>query len=432
MSGAVRVRSGAAERPRRRDRAHQAARACGAAVLLSLCALTAPTAAGAKTGITAKAGIGAETLFWNQAQREAYFPHMERRFRVHTIARGAHVHPLPPGRPLQLSIPFDGSLQTLDRFMSAQKTAGLMVLQDGRVRLERYGLGYGPAARWTSFSVAKSMTSTLVGAAVKDGYIRSLDDPVTRYISALRGSAYEGVSIRQVLTMTSGVRWNENYADPKSDVAQLFSTTPEPGLDPTVSYMRKLPREASPGTKWVYKTGETNLIGVLVAQATGKTLTDYLSEKIWRPYGMAQDGVWMIDQLDHEPGGCCLSAALGDYARFGQFILDGGVAQGRHVLPDGWLAAATRKQADIGKPGRGYGFQWWTKDDGAFDAEGIFGQAIHIDPKRRLVVVLSSAWSQADPPEGWAAQRALFAAVAAAVDAEADRPTQPQAPPAIP
>ena len=123
----------------------------------------------------------------------------------------------------------------------------------------------------------------LVGAAVKDGYIKSLDDKVTVYIPGLKGSAYDDVSVRQLLTMTSGVKWNEDYTDPKSDVAQFNLQKPVPGEDITVSYMKTLPREAPAGSKWVYKTGETNLIGVLVSSATGKTLSAYLSEKVWKP-----------------------------------------------------------------------------------------------------------------------------------------------------
>ena len=377
---------------------------------------------GAANAAPTGAPIGADVLFWGQTKREAGFPHMEAHFPVRTIKRGERVHSLPAGVPLTVTIPGKDGVQTLDAFMAEQKTAGVLVIQDGHIRLERYALGYGKEGRWTSFSVAKSFTSTLVGAAVRDGYIKSLDDPVTRYIKGLAGSAYDGVSVRQLLTMTSGVKWNEDYADPKSDVAQLFTVVPDPGVDANVSYMRKLPREAAPGTKWRYKTGETNLIGVLVTQATGKSLSDYLSEKIWQPYGMEQDGIWMIDALGHEPGGCCLSASLRDYGRFGQFIMDGAVANGRKVLPDGWLEAATVKQADIGRPGAGYGFQWWTEDKGPFNAEGIFGQAIHIDPKRRLIVVVSSAWPAADPPERWRALGRLFEGVAAAADEDRKAP----------
>jgi CubicO group peptidase (beta-lactamase class C family) len=378
-------------------------------------ALLAFVAATANADAPAKPQAAAQTLFWSEQQKIDGFPHMERLFPTHVVRRGAHVHPLPLGKALTLS---SAQSQALLDYMTQQKTAGLLVIQDGRIRLERYGLGYGPSGRWTSFSVAKSFTSTLVGAAVRDGYIKSIDDPIVRYIPALRASAYDGVSIRQVLTMTSGVKWNEDYTDPKSDVARLFSIAPDPGLDATVSYMRKLPREAKPGTKWVYKTGETDLIGVLVTAATHKTLADYLSEKVWRPYGMEQDAAWMIDERGQEAGGCCLSVALHDYGRMGMFLLGGGVAQGKPVLPAGWLEAATHKQADIGAPHMGYGYQWWTEDDGSYDALGIFGQAIHIDPKRKLVIVLSSAWPEATAPARMGARGALFAAVTRAVDAD--------------
>ena len=365
--------------------------------------------------------VAAEVLFWDQAKRETGFQHMEDIFPTHTVKRGAHVHPLPVGKPLTVSVALGGKAESIEQYMADYKSAGVLVIQDGKIRLEKYALGYGPTGRWTSFSVAKSFTSTLVGAAIKDGYIKSIDDPVTLYIPGLKGSAYEGVSIRQVLTMTSGVKWNEDYTDPKSDVAQFYTVKPDPGMDATVSYMRKLPREAEPGTKWVYKTGETNLIGVLVTSATHKTLADYLSEKIWKPYGMEQDGAWMIDHRGQESGGCCFSVSLHDYGRMGLFMLGGAKADGRSVVPDGWVAAATHKQADIGAPGQGYGYQWWTEDTGAYDAIGIFGQAIHIDPKRKLVVVLSSAWPRATGQDLSIARRALFDAVDKAVDAEGDR-----------
>jgi len=187
------------------------------------------------------------------------------------------------------------------------------------------------------------------------------------------------------------------------------------GVDATVSYMRKLPREAPPGTKWVYKTGETNLIGVLVSSATHKSLADYLSEKIWRPYGMEQDAVWMIDDRGQEPGGCCISVSLHDYARMGELILDDGRIQGRSILPTGWIEAATHKAVETGDAGGGYGYQWWTRDDGSVDARGIFGQGIHIDPKRKLVIVMSSAWAHATDRKQAADRTALYSAIAKAV-----------------
>ncbi len=354
-------------------------------------------------------------LFWTQDQRDAAFRSMESipKVVVHTVEAGDTVYPLPPANPLDAGLDVDG-------YMAKQRHAGLIIVQNGQIRLEKYALGYSAAGRWTSFSVAKSFTSTLVGAAVKDGYIKSLDDKVTVYIPGLKGSAYDDVSVRQLLTMTSGVKWNEDYTDPKSDVALFNLQKPVAGEDITVSYMKTLPREAPAGSKWVYKTGETNLIGVLVSSATGKTLSQYLSEKVWKPFGMEQDAVWMLGATGHEISGCCVSASLKDYARFGQFILDGGFAGGNAVLPADWLAAATTKQAGIDQPGRGYGYQWWTNDDYSFAAQGIFGQGIFIDPKRKLVIASNGNWPTATDPEGvGAAREAFYKSVQAAVDKEA-------------
>lgn len=344
-----------------------------------------------------------KVLFWSQEERDRNFRQMEKLFPTHVVKAGGKARALPAGAPLDGL----GGAAAVDEAMARLNVAGLLVLQDGKVRLERYARGFGPGQRWTSFSVAKSLTSTLVGAAVKDGFIKSIDDPVVRYIPELKGSAYEGVTVRHILTMTSGVRWNEDYTDPKSDVARMFATPAPAGQDATVTYLKTLRREAPPGTKWVYKTGETNLIGVLVRRATGRTLASYFSHKIWRPYGMEADAFWQIDESGQEVGGCCLSMTLRDYGRVGQFILEGGKARGKAVVPAWWVAEATRKQAEIGAPGRGYGFQWWTGAEGTFDAVGIFGQMIHIDPKRRLVVVMSSAWPSATGRELSAARAAL-------------------------
>jgi CubicO group peptidase (beta-lactamase class C family) len=196
--------------------------------------------------------------------------------------------------------------------------------------------------------------------------------------------------------MTSGVKWNEDYTDPKADVAQYGRHVPEAGIDPIVSYMRKLPREAPPGSKWVYKTGETHLIGVILSRAIHQTLADYLSEKIWRPYGMERDAVWQINSAGVEWSGCCMGVSLRDYARFAQFVLEGGKAQGRQVVDAKYLAGATRKQVATDRPDvPGYGFQWWMPDDEIFNASGIFGQSIYIDRTRELVMVTSGNWPTA-------------------------------------
>jgi CubicO group peptidase (beta-lactamase class C family) len=306
--------------------------------------------------------------------------------------------------------------------MAGQCSAALLIVHDGKLRLERYGLGFDADGRWTSFSVAKSLTSTLVGAAIRDGYIRSMEDKVSDYIPQMKGSAYDDVSIRQLLTMTSGVRWNEDYADPNSDVARFNNHQPEEGFDALVSYMRRLPREVPPGTRWHYSTGETNLVGVLLGQATKKPLADYLSEKIWVPAGMGQQATWILNRSGHEISGCCIQAATRDYARFGLFILNGARINGQSIVPDGWLAEATTERTGIGRPGRGYGYQWWTYSDGTFAARGIFGQGLFIDPKRRLVIASNADWAGgASDRVASEAREAFYRAVQQAIDDEASR-----------
>ncbi len=354
-----------------------------------------------------------DVLSWKQDQREAAFRAMDR---MPVLAKASSVTasptplPLPAGQPLEIP--------GIDEYLRQQNTAGLVILQDGRVRFERYGLGFDAAGRWTSFSVAKSFTSTLVGAAIQDGHIKSLEDKVSAYLPGLRGSAYDDVTVRQLLTMSSGVRWNEDYEDPEADVAQFNNATPEAGMDATVSYLRKLPRAHPPGELWNYNTGETNLIGVLVSAATGKPLAQYLQEKIWHPAGMESQATWLLGRTGNEIAGCCLQASTRDFARFGLFVLANGAVGGRQIVPPDWFAQATRKQKDIGDPGRGYGFQWWTYDDGSVAAQGIFGQGIYIDPQRRLVIASNSNWTRASLGPESKARAALYAQVRALIDAE--------------
>nr|WP_295525663.1 serine hydrolase domain-containing protein [Novosphingobium sp. Chol11] len=363
-------------------------------------------------GLLGALPTNADVLSWSVPQRDAAFRAMDRLpvlAKAHEIAASDKPLPLPPGRPL--------AIPGVEAYMAAQRAAGLVIVQDGKVRFERYGLGFNAKGRWTSFSVAKSFTSTLVGAALRDGAIKSLDDKVSQYIPDLRGSAYDDVSVRQLLTMSSGVRWNEDYEDPKSDVAMFNTAQPDKGVDATVSYMRKLPRAHSPGTVWHYNTGETNLIGVLVSSATHKTLAQYLEEKIWKPAGMEAKATWLLGKTGHEIAGCCLQAATRDFARMGLLVLANGQAGGQQIVAPDWFAQATHKQKDIGEAGKGYGYQWWTYDDDTVAAQGIFGQGIFIDPKRHLVIASNADWTRAsEGPEG-DAREAFYHQVQAIIDA---------------
>lgn len=372
----------------------------------------------ATRGLLAHVPTNRDVLFWTQPQRDAAFRALDRiplLAKSHVVPASTHPSALPQGEPLKLAT-------DIDAYMDGQRSAALLVLHDGKLRLERYGLDFDGDGRWTSFSVAKSFTSTLLGAALKDGYIQSLDDKVSVYIPALQGSAYDDVSVRQLLTMTSGVQWNEDYADPQSDVAKFNNHQPEAGQEALVSYMRQRPRTAPPGTRWLYSTGETNLVGTLVQQATKKPLATYLSEKVWEPAGMEHEATWLLSKTGQEIAGCCIQASARDYARMGQFILDGAQANGQSIVPEGWWDAATIKQADIAIPGRGYGYQWWTSDDGSYAARGIFGQGIFIDPQRKLVIVSNANWANgARDPKAMQARDDFYREVQRAVDAEAGR-----------
>lgn len=364
--------------------------------------------------LIANPAAGRDVLFWSQPQRDAGFRMIDRVpiiVKSRPIAAGDAVFPLPEGEALELDL-------DLDSYLERQRSASLIIVQDDKVRLERYGLDFNAAGKWTSFSVAKSLTSTLVGAAMKDGYIKSLDEPVSIYIADLKGSEYDTVTIAQLLTMTSGVTWNEDYEDPASDVARFDQQAPVEGVSTVASFMAGLPRAHPAGTQWNYSTGETNLIGVLVSEATGRTLNAYLSEKIWAPFGMEQDATWLLGQDGQEIAGCCIQASTRDFARFGLFMLAGGVVNGETILPEGWIASATQKQADINSPGEGYGYQWWTWDDGSYQADGIFGQGIFIDPNRNMVIASNASWTSALGLRGgeWEARREFYKAVQQAVD----------------
>jgi CubicO group peptidase (beta-lactamase class C family) len=367
-------------------------------------------------GLLATLPTNRDVLFWSQAQRDAAFRALDRLpvlAKARVVPAGAAPVPLPAGPPLTLKL-------DVDAYMGGQRSAALLVVHDGKLRLERYGLGFDRNGRWTSFSVAKSITSTLVGAAIRDGYIKSMDDKVSDYIPEMKASAYDEVSIRQLLTMTSGVRWNEDYADPNSDVALFNKHQPEEGVDALVSYLRRLPREAPPGTRWHYSTGETNLVGVLLGRATKKPLASYLSEKIWVPAGMAQPATWILNRTGNEISGCCIQAAPQDLARLGLFILDDARVGGKSIVPEGWLAEATSTRADTDRPGRGYGYLWWTYSDGSFAARGIFGQGLFIDPKRKLVIASNANWAGgATDRSASDAREAFYRAAQQAVDDEA-------------
>lgn len=336
------------------------------------------------------------------------FSHIDRLFPTRTVHHGAKVYPLPPAAHRLANFSFSSRGKTWDvyDYLAVNRVAGLLVLKDGQIALESYQLGTGPATRWMSMSVAKSITSTLIAAAVKQGLIHSIDDPVTKYAPELAGSAYEGTSIRDILMMSSGVKWNETYTDPRSDRRRLLEAqiSQQPGA--ALAVMKSLARAAAPGTVNNYSTGETQIAGIVLHGAIHRPLADYLSERIWSRFGMEDDATWWLASADGmEIAGSGFSARLRDYARFGLFFLDGGVAQGEQLLPEGWMQEAGSPKVLKGGRKLEYGYFWWpawsteaTPDpQGAFSAIGIFGQYLYINPKAHVVI---AEWSARSKPEG--------------------------------
>ncbi len=298
----------------------------------------------------------------------------------------------------------------LDAIFKRLNIAGLIAVKDGEVLLERYALGNNEKSRWISFSVAKSVVSLLYGVAVKDGYITNLDAAVTDYLPQLNDSAYAKASIRDLLQMASGVAWNEDYADPQSDVADANYATL-----PLYEHLRRKEQVAEPGERFNYNTAETNLAGTLLRSAIGNNLSTYLQNKIWQPFGMEDDAYWQLTEPGGgEFGGCCINATLRDYARIGLFALSNGrLADGTRVLPDTWMAESTAPSPAFD----GYGYFWWLLGDGSYQAMGIFGQGIYINPKTNTVIAIHSAREQADNEEDWALQDAFLQALDARLQA---------------
>jgi CubicO group peptidase (beta-lactamase class C family) len=338
----------------------------------------------------------------------ATFRNIDRLFPTRAIAPSTSPRPLPAAAHPLGPVEFTdrGTRYSLDDYVRLNRVTGMLVLSDGRVALERYEHGNSPATRWMSMSVAKSITSTLIGAAVRDGRIASLDDSVTRYVPALAGSAYAGASIRDVLMMSSGVKWIETYTDPTSDRRQLLEAQIAQRPGAALALMAKLPRAAAPGTRNNYSTGETQVAGEIVRGAVGKPLAVYLSERIWQKAGMESEARWWLDSPNGtEIGGSGISATLRDYARFGQFMLEEGIVRGERILPDGWVRdAGSPTTLRDGTP-LAYGYMWWTastlasQHDRAFSAQGIHGQFVYINPAQRVVIVV---WSAQPKPTGGA------------------------------
>jgi len=336
----------------------------------------------------------ADLLFLTPEKQLLYYQNAEKILPTNKIEAGTKKHRLVEA-PLDLSgisFRFRDTVRTMNDFINDTKAVGIIILKNDTILFEKYN-GIDQHSKWINFSVAKSVTSLLYGVAIQDGYIRSLDQKVTQYIHELKGSVYDSVSLRDLLQMSSGVAWSDDTRDRESDLLKVGRLETTQGWPAVAKYLSQLKPAAAPGTKFNYNTMETNLAAIALNRAIGKPLATYLSEKIWKPFGMQADANWVKSRsLGIELGGCCISSSLRDYALLGLFALNNGVdLDGKQVLAPGWMKQSTTSS----RSNPGYGYYWWLSPTRRYFASGAFGQQVEIDPSQRIVVAIQSYWPTA-------------------------------------
>jgi CubicO group peptidase (beta-lactamase class C family) len=384
----------------------------------------------------AKLPLAGDMLQWDQSTRVIGFRNTYRLYAgdvFHT--QGHDAYPLPPAVHAMPTLHYtmDGQARSLADYLRRESVTGMLILKDGRVVYEYYGQGNTATTLWTSRSVAKSVVSILVGMAIKERMIVSVDDPVVRYFPELAGSAWDGVTLRNLLQHTSGVAWNENYADPTSDFAHLTRCESDPApYDCVFHLIRTLRRRpgVAPGAIWSYNTGGAWLLGRILEKATGMTLAHYLETRLWSRYAMQSDGVWeALVKGEVDMGGHGFNATLRDWGRFALFVANGGkLASGEELLPADWIRQSTdwnKAQGSVtpATPDGQFGYQWWNvsadptrpRTDDTREtsretmwAEGIYGQVLAINPAEKLVMVQWSTWKNAETPDALYDEQALL------------------------
>lgn len=274
---------------------------------------------------------------------------------------------------------------SLENFLKDSKTVAFMIIKDDSIHYENYFNGYNEESVVASFSMAKSVTSILIGCALDDGLIKSIDEPIIKYIPEMKHDDVGQVTIKELLNMRSGIKFNESYINPFGDAATYYYGQ---NLRKAI-YKRKLERE--PDTEFNYISGDTQILGLVldrVLSAKGKTITAYLEEKIWKPLGMEYDATWSLDREKDglEKTFCCLNARARDFSKIGRLYLNKGNWNGKQLISKAWVEESTRPDTGPNAE-KGYKYQWWLGENGVFAAEGILGQYIYVNPEKKLIIV---------------------------------------------
>lgn len=331
---------------------------------------------------------------FNESEIVHNFSHMDKAFLTVPVSRGnGMTSELPYGPETNLPA---GAQDWIEK----RHVTSLLAMKDGEIRYEEYFLGTGPDDRRISWSIAKSYLSALFGVLLDEGAFDSIDDPVTKYAPQLVGSAYDGASIRNVLNMASGVRFDEDYLEYDSDINRMGRIVALGGTldDFTASFVDRI---AEPGKKWAYVSIDTHVMGMVIRGATGRAIADLMSEKIIAPLGQERDALYIADgsSAAFVLGG--LNLITRDYARFGLMIEQNGQFDGKQIVPADWIATASAPSAPTESGETGYGYQWWVPvgaEKGEFFARGIYGQYLYIDQTRGVVIVATGADRQFRDP----------------------------------
>lgn len=340
------------------------------------------------------------------------FSHMDAAFLTVPVPKGDG-----PAMPLPQGAAFALPAATQDWIVERSVTA-LVILKDGAIRHESYHLGTGPMDRRISWSVAKSFLSALLGTLVADGTV-DLDRQAVDYAPQLAGSAYEGATVRQIANMTAGLEFDEDYLKFSSDINKMGRVLALGGsMDDFAAGLTA--RRAPPGDSWAYVSIDTHALGMVIRGASGRSIVDLLSERVITPLGLEAEPYYVTDGYG-EPfvlGG--LNLITRDYARMGQMFLEGGRAMGRQVVPESWVEASTRPQAETPAGAMGYGYQWWIPqgaEPGEFQAQGVYGQYVYLNRRAGMVIAVNGVDKGFTAPAVEAQNIAMFRSLVAALEA---------------
>ena len=328
--------------------------------------------------------------------------HLDQVYEARLVRRATMASPLARAA-VEPTIRYDyqGQTFTFDDYLARNPATGLLIARGDTILIERYQYAQHDRHRLTSWSMAKTVTAMLIGIAIAEGRIRSVDDLAAAYVPALVGTEYGRTSLRHMLQMSSGVRFIEEYSG-NDDIARLSADTFRQVGPGGVQALKPFNIRIAPaGSKFYYASAETQVLGLVLRSAVGRPLAEYLQEKIWEPIGAEADATWLIDRSGQEAAYCCINAVLRDYGRLGLLLANGGNWRGRQIIPAAWIDDATRVHPDQPQPSTGgYGYQVWilSGERRMFVLRGIRGQAIYVDPASRLVMVHTAVRKQARDP----------------------------------